>query len=177
MLSLTKPELAWVKVDCRCQRHTKRPLLSDNFSFAGAPENVGHLKQWILDKYVSSIFKKCPHQRLPMMEAKPLKLDRNPKTAPTAVYTATTAPLHWEDDAARMHIVPNHKKTPRWAVDLWPLNKNCKQKSQYSVLQSKQAVSVSSDQWKRVIGAWNGNQSEPLAGEDRHLTSFMTKLS
>ena len=31
------------------------------------------------------------------------------------------------------------------------------------------------DQWKTVIGAWNGYHSVPLAEEDRHLTTFITE--
>ena len=149
-----KHEIDGVTADCVCQRHTKPPALPTILPFPATPDNRDSMREWILQRYSSSTFNKCPHQRLPLMDSKPLKLHVDKNATPTAVYTTATVPLHWRDEIkaqldedvalgviekvppgvptlwqARMHVVPKHDGTPRRTVDLRPLNKYCKRES------------------------------------------------
>ena len=62
------------------------------------------MKKWILERYALSTFNMCPHQKLPVMDSKPLKLHLDPDARPVAVFTAATVPMHWIDEIkAQLH--------------------------------------------------------------------------
>ena len=47
---------------CGCPSHEKPPPLPDKLPFPATEENVGKMKQWLLDRYASSTFNRCPHR-------------------------------------------------------------------------------------------------------------------
>ena len=50
------------------------PPLPDRLPFEPREKNIGMMRDWILDRYRSSTFNKCPHQRLPMMPCEPVRI-------------------------------------------------------------------------------------------------------
>ena len=185
---------------CGCPRHSLPPEKPDSLPFAPTEENVDKMKLWLLNRFASSTFNRCPHQPLPMMKAEPIKIHIDPDATPKPVYTAATVPLHWRDEVqaqlnqdvslgviepvpsgvpttwqARMQVVAKPDGTPRRTVDLRVLNTHCKRETQHVVPPYKQARSVPAGGFRTVTDCWNGYHSCPLAEEDRHLTTFITE--
>ena len=185
---------------CGCPRHQLPPERPDFLPFDPTEQNVDAMKLWLLDRFSSSTFNRCPHQPLPMMKCDPIKIHIDPEAIPKPVYTAATVPIHWREEVqaqlnqdvalgiiepvpsgvpttwqARMHVVAKHDGTPRRTVDLRVLNTHCKRETQHVVPPYKQARSVPAGGFKTVTDCWNGYHSCPLAEEDRHLTTFITE--
>ena len=157
------------------------------------------MKEWLLQRYASSTFNKCPHQHLPAMEGPPIQIHISPKAQPIALRTPAPVPLHWQEqvehelqrDVAlgvlervphgeptkwcfRMVITRKHDGTPRRTVDLSPLNKLCEREAHSSKSPFHLARSVPPDSVKTVCDVWNGYHSVPIREDDRHLTTFTT---
>ena len=52
------------------------------------------MKAYLLDRYASSAFNKCPHEPLPMMKCAPIRIHIKENAKPVACNTAATVPLH-----------------------------------------------------------------------------------
>ena len=185
---------------CGCPRHSLPPERPGSLPFDPTEQNVDAMKLWLLNRFSSSTFNRCPHQPLPMMKVDPIKIHIDPDATPKAVYTAATVPIHWREEVqeqlnqdvamgiiepvpsgvpttwqARMQVVAKPDGTPRRTVDLRVLNTHCKRETQHVVPPYKQARSVPARTYRTVTDCWNGYHSCPLAEEDRHLTTFITE--
>ena len=115
--------------------------------FQATKENIGKLKNWLIERYSASTFNQCPHKPLPQMTGPPLELAIKPDTKPVAVHTASPVPMHWKDEVktgldrdvslgviepvppdepvtwcSRMVIAAKKDGSPRRTVDLQRLN-------------------------------------------------------
>jgi hypothetical protein len=54
------------------------------------------MKNWLLNRYASSSFNKCPHQILPVMEGPPIQFDIDPAAKPVFMRKPAPVPLHWQ---------------------------------------------------------------------------------
>jgi len=155
------------------------------------------MRAWLLERYKSSTFNKCPHQQLPTMTGPPVEIHLKDGVRPIASHKAPPVPLHWQeqvhsdlkcDEALgviervpmgepvewchRMVVTRKEDGSPRRTVDLSPLNKLCETYNSESPFHL--ARRVPRDTWKTVTDAWNGFHSVPLRESDRHLTTFIT---
>ena len=73
------------------------PPLPDRLPFEPREENIGVMRDWVLDRYRSSTFNKCPHQRLPMMPCEPVRIHIDPEAKPVAAMTARPVPVHFRE--------------------------------------------------------------------------------
>jgi hypothetical protein len=184
---------------CTCPPHSLPPPMPENLPFPATEENVGRLKQWLLDYYAASTFNVCPHSQLPLMTGPPLALMVDPEAKPVAIHTPIPVPLHWQDEVKagldtdvhlgvlepvpvgepvtwchRMVICKKKNGKPRRTVDLQTLNAHCSRETHHTPSPFHQARSVPSGKKKSVLDAWNGYHSVPIRRCDRHLTTFIT---
>ena len=183
-----------------CKRRGPPPPLPDNLPFPPAEENVDKMRAWLLERYGSSTFNKCSHQRLPMMSCKPLRIHVDPTAKPVAAHNARPVPIHLRDKVkaqldedvrlgviervpigtettwqSRMCVVSKPNGDPRRTVDYRHLNKNCLRENEHIVSPCKQARLIPAGVYKTKTDAWNGYHSCPLAAEDRDKTTFITE--
>ena len=169
--------------------------------FSCTPDNNAKFKEWLLSRYASSTFNKCPHQTQPAMSGPEMKIHVNPDAKPVAVHKMPSIPLHHEDlviadikrDIAlgvleyppanepvtwlhRMVVTTKSDGTPRRCVDMSPLNKQCERETHGCKKPFEMARSIPRNTWKTVCDAWNGYHSIPIRPEDRHLTGFMSPM-
>ena len=184
---------------CSCPQRSVAPHCPSQLPFDCKPENNSWMKSWLLDRYASCTFNTCPHHALPCMEGPPVEIHIDPLATPKACHTAAKIPLHWQervhhdllrDEALgviervpygepvtwchRMAITRKHDGSPRWTVDLSPLNKFCRRETFATESQFHLARRIPKDTWKTVTDAWNGYHSVPLRESDCHLTTFIT---
>ena len=130
---------------CDCPVRTRAPDPPTEMPFS--TNEVGKLKDWILERYASSTFNVCKHQPLPTMTGEPLRIFLDPDAKPHAVHTPSPIPVHFRDEVkkqldmdvelgvlekvppntptkwcARMVIATKHDGSPRRTVDLQALN-------------------------------------------------------
>ena len=185
--------------DCGCPLRSKPPAKPSKLPFTPTQENIPKMRQWILDRYESSTFNKCPHQQLPLMEVPPIRILIDPEAKPVCYNTPATIPIHWMEDVKKkleedvklgvLERVPMGEKplwcfrmvlarkpdgSPRRTVDLSPLNKYCYREPHHVQSPFQQARSIPSNTFRTVMDAWNGYHSVPIAEADRHLTTFIT---
>ena len=86
---------------CSCLTRTLPPGRPTTLPFECTQENVPKMKQWLVDRYASSTFNRCPHQKLPLMDGPPIKIMVDPNATPVKVNTPATVPLHWQEEAER----------------------------------------------------------------------------
>ena len=135
---------------CGCPTRTLPPTRPQSLSFECTTENNPKMRDWLVNRYATSTFNKCPHQQLPGMTGPAIRFHVDPKAEPVAVHTPSTVPLHWQevvekqinDDIAlgvlervpigelslwchQMVLVKKADGTPRRTVNLSPLNRHC----------------------------------------------------
>ncbi len=76
----------------------------------------------------------------------------------------------------RMVVTRKYDGTPRWTVDLSPLNRHCRRETFATESPFHLTRRVPSNSWKTVTDAWNGYHSAPLCESDRHLTTLITSF-
>ena len=188
-----------VRAECGCLKRDLPPEMPSSLPFPCTSDNKGKMKKWLLDRYASSTFNKCPHQVLPTMEGPPIQIHMRPDAQPIALRKPAPVPLHWQEqvendlrrDVAlgvlervphgeptkwcfRMVVTRKDNGNPRRTVDLSPLNKYCEREAHGSKSPFNLARSVPTSSVKTVFDAWNGYHSVPIRAEDRHLTTFTT---
>lgn len=186
---------------CGCSRRTVVPDKPTTFPFPCSPENNEKMRQWLIDRYSSSVFNVCPHQPLSSMKGPPLEIHLKEGAKPVACHKAPPIPLHWQekvfadlqrDEALgviervplgepvewchRMVVTRKHDGSPRRTVDLSPLNKHCLRETHNSESPFHTARRIPPNTWKTVTDAWNGYHSVPLRESDRPLTTFITQF-
>ena len=175
------------RADCSCLLRKQPPGRPDKLSFACTQENTDKIKDWLLNRYASSTFNKCPHQILPTMEGPAIQIHVDPKATPIAIHTPAPVPLHWQEQVERdlqrdvalgvlervphgeptkwcfrMVITRKHDGQPRRTVDLSPLNKFCERETHSSKSPLHLARSVPPKSVKTVFDVWNGYHSVPI---------------
>ena len=189
-----------IRAECGCLRRTKAPGKPEKLPFACTKENVGLMKLWLLDRYASSSFNRCPHQTLPDMQGPPMKLHIDPDAKLVNFRTPAPVPIHWQDKVKqdldrdvdlgviepvpygeaikvchRMVLTRKHNGDPRRTVDLSPTNKYCERETYPSKSPFHLARSVPQSSFKTVFDAWNSFHAVPLRESDRYLTTFITQ--
>ena len=185
--------------DCSCQKRQLPPGKPNQLPFEANVDNAGKMKAWLLKRYATSTFNKCPHRPLPAMKGPPIQFHIDPDATPITMRKPAPVPLHWQEqveeelnrDVAlgvlervphgeptgwcfRMVVTRKHNGDPRRTVDLSPLNKFCQREAHASKSPFQLARSVPPSSHKTVLDAWNGYHSVPIREEDQHLTTFTT---
>ena len=83
---------------CGCPKRTQPPPPPTELPHPATEANRERLQEFLLDYYGSSTFNTCPHQRLSLMEAPPMRLMVDHSAQPVAHHKAIPVPLHWCDD-------------------------------------------------------------------------------
>jgi len=82
---------------CECLLRNKPPPRPSRLPFEPTEENNEKMKNWLLQRFASSTFNKCPHQPLPMMSGPPIKIHIKADAEPSAVHTPAQIPIHWRE--------------------------------------------------------------------------------
>ena len=184
---------------CECPTRVLPPKAPAALPFPCIPENNSKMKEWLLQRFSSSTFNRCPHQKLTGMTGSDIKIHIDPTATPVTAHTPAMVPLHWQDEVEkqikndvamgvleevpfgepslwchRMVITQKADGSPRRTVDLSPLNKHCLRETHHVQPPFQQAKAIPHNTWKSVTDAWNGYHSVPICQEDRHLTTFVT---
>ena len=135
---------------CECPTRVLPPKAPAALPFPCIPENNSKMKEWLLQRFSSSTFNRCPHQKLTRMTGPDIKIHIDPIATPFTAHTPSMVPLHWQDEVEkqikndvamgvleevpfgepsfwchRMVITRKADGSPRRTVDLSPLNKHC----------------------------------------------------
>ena len=184
---------------CSCPKRQKPPAVPTDIPFKPTEENIGIIKQWIVDRYRSSTFNTCEEQELPKMSGPPLEIDVDPSVTPSAVHTPIPVPVHWQKQVkaqldrdvnlgviepvpwgeattwcSRMVTVAKTDGSPRRTIDLQAVNDASVRQTHHTPSPFHQAMSVPHNTKKSVFDAWNGYHSLAVREEDRHYTTFIT---
>lgn len=186
---------------CSCSPRQSPPSRPVKLPFSPCEANNGKMRQWLLDRFSSSTFNKCRHQRLPKMSGPPIAIHIQPGVKPTAVHSPAPIPLHWKEQVKKQldadvelgvieKVGPGNPTTwchraiwvrkadgtPRRVVDLQPLNKHCSRETHHTVPPFQQARSIPPNTFRSVTDAWNGYHSVPVRESDRELLTFITEF-
>ena len=184
---------------CGCLKRESPLEKPTRLPFQCTMENVDKMKDWLLIRYASSAFNKCPHQKLPEMEGPPIEIHVDQNATPVTLRKPAPVPLHWQEqveeelhrDVAldvlervplgepttwcfKMVVTRKDDGSPRRTVDLSPMNKHCERELHTSKSPFNLARSVPDNSFKTVFDAWNGYHSVPIRAADRHLTTSTT---
>ena len=185
---------------CECPTRSLPPGQPSALPFPATEENSEKMRQWLLQRYASSTFNKCPHQPLPVMTGPPMKIRISESAVPTVTRRSPRTPAHWKADVKNqldqdvalgviekvppgtpttwlhnMVITPKSDGSPRRTIDLQPLNKVSLREKHHVIPPAEQVRTVPKDQIMTVFDAWNGYHSIPVHEEDRDKLSFNTE--
>ena len=185
--------------DCGCLKRELPPKKPSTLPFEATLGNSDRMKEWLLNRYASSAFNKCPHEVLPAMDGPPIQIHIDDHARPVSLRKPAPVPLHWQEQVERdiqrdvalgvLERVPHGEPTtwcfrmvvtrkedgsPRRTVDLSPLNALCQRELHTSRAPFNLARSVPAGSVKTVLDASNAYHSVPIREEDRHLTTFTT---
>ena len=189
-----------IQETCTCPKRTATPIRPETIPFEPTPANVPKLKAWLLDQFASSAFNQCPHQPLPKMTGKPVKLHFKEGTTPYAVHTPIPVPHHWKKKVkedldrdirlgiiekvpqgttttwcARMVVTPKKNGNPRRTVDLQKLNNATFRETHHTPSPFDLVSTIPTNTWKTVLDAWNGYHSLALDESTKDATTFITE--
>ena len=161
--------------ECGCLKRELTSGKPEMLPFPCTKDNANKMKEWLLERYASSTFNKCPHQILSAMEGPPIQFHIAPDTKPIAFRKPAPVPLHWQEQVEQdllrdvslgvLERVPHGEPTnwcfrmvitrkedggPCRTVDLSPLNKFCQweapaSKSPFLLARSIQVIQVIQD--------------------------------
>ena len=83
---------------CSCPKRSNPPPVPTALPYPATEENVDKLKQWIINRYLSSTFNTCEEQELNKISGPPLEIDVDPSVKPSAVHTPLPVPVHWQKE-------------------------------------------------------------------------------
>jgi len=85
-----------VYAECGCLKRELPPNKPTHLPFDLSHENaVASMKEWLLSRYASSTFNKCPHQLLPLMDGPPIEIHIDEHAKPVAFLKPRPVALHW----------------------------------------------------------------------------------
>ena len=186
---------------CSCPERTLPPPVPKHCPFPATPENVGRIKDWIVNYYGASAFNTCTYQQLPMVTSSPpLRLLVDPDYKPVAVLRPGSVPLHLVKEVkegldkderlgviekvpvntpvtwcARMVVCMKKSGKVRRTVDFKPFNRAAPRQTHAVEPPFMQASKVPPRTWRTCLDAWEGYHSIPIHEEDRHITTFLTQ--
>jgi hypothetical protein len=186
---------------CSCPERTLPPPVPEQCPFPATPENVGRIKDWVVEYYRASAFNTCTYQQLPMVTSSPpLKLLVDPDFKPVAVFRPGSVPLHLEKEVkegldkderlgviekvpvntpvtwcTRMVVCMKKSGKVRRTVDFKPVNRAAPRQTHAVEPPFLQASKVPPRTWRTCLDAWEGYHSIPIHEEDRHITTFLTQ--
>jgi len=194
---------AGVKVDddvCNCHQRIAAPERPDRIPFEPTKQNLPKLKAWLLDRFSSSGFNKCPHQELNSMTGAPMEIHFKEDAEPYAVHTPIPVPMYWKYNVkedierdvrlgiiekvpqgtpvkwcSRMVVVGKPDLTPRRVVDLQQLKKATLRETHYTNTPFEIVSQTPNNTVKTVLDAWNGYHSLMLADASKDATTFITE--
>ena len=70
---------------CTCPQRTAPPGLPDKLPCDPIPANVPKMREYILNRYASSTFNKCPHHPIPTIPGPPIGIHVDPNATPGIV--------------------------------------------------------------------------------------------
>ncbi len=187
------------KEECTCLPRSATPGRPDKLPFDAIPENVDKMKEYLLNRYASSTFNKCPHHKIPEILGPPISIHIDPEATPVCVNVPSQVPIHLEyevnkglDEDEAMGIIEKvpHNEPSEWChrmvlarkdsggvrrtVDLSPLNQHCMREVHAMRSPFELAKGVPARTWRTVSDAWNSFHGLPLREKDRPLTTFIT---
>ena len=185
---------------CTCPKRSTTPTKPDKVPFEPTPKNVLKLKEWLLKEFAASAFNQCPHQPLPEMTGKPVKLRFKEESKPHAIHTPIPVPRYWKQEVkadldrdvrlgiiekvpqgtttewcARMVVTPKKTGKPRRTVDLQQLNKATFRETHHTPSPFDLVSTVPTQSRKTVLDAWNGYHSLALDETTKEATTFITE--
>ena len=185
---------------CSCPKRSPAPERVSEIPYPPVKENVGKLKEWILQRYAASAFNRCTYQELNVMTGEPMKINFKKGAIPYAVHTPIRVPVHWEekmkadiDRDVRLGIleevpqgtptthcarmVPQAKKNgdPRRTIDMQKLKEITLRETHHTPSPHDVVSSIPPNTYKTVADAWNGYHSLLLAEESKDATTFITQ--
>ena len=194
---LTPHNLCWPHVDAYYAPPLPQACTTTIFSHTWEHTKM---RNWLVNKFASLSFNKCPHQPLPAMPGPPMEITIDPKARAYVTRRPANTPLHWKEEISSqlkrdealgviervppntpvtwMHrtvYTPKADGSPRRTVDLQSLNKYCVRDIHHCIPPAQQARSVPPNTVRTVLDAWNGFHSIEIREEDRHLTTFLTE--
>ena len=164
-------------------------------------ENVGKLKQWLVDAFSDTAFNKEGRQgKFPTLKGPPGRVHLKEGAVPKARHSPIPVPFHMkeavkkalDDDVRRGIIVPvpvgsatewcstmvvTSKKDgrPRRTVDFQALNSQCLRETHHQGSPFHLAMQVPAGAFKTVLDAVDGYHSVELDEESQPLTTFITE--
>ena len=185
---------------CGCPTRTEPPGRPGQLPFPATAENTARMKDWLLSRYASSTFNRCPHQPLPTMTGPEMEIRVSETCTPSVTRRPVRVPTHWQERVKRdldrdvalgviervppgtpvtwlhnMVLSAKSDGSPRRTVDLQPLNKHSVRETHHTVPPAQQARAIPRHQIMTVTDAWNGYHAIPIKEEDRHKTTFITE--
>ncbi|MEL6802565.1 MAG: reverse transcriptase family protein, partial [Bacteroidota bacterium] len=199
-IDVSTPDMKHPVAECGCPARSLPPERPQGVPFkVRCDDDVGKLKEWLLNYYSASSFNTCTHQPLPKMHGPPLRLMIDPDATPIAHHTPINVPIHWMDEVKagldrdvrlgviqpvpvgqpvtwchRMVVCAKKDGKPRRTVDMQSLNKHACRETHHTQSPYLQARSVPSSKLKTVFDCWNGYHSIALHHDDYHYTTFIT---
>ena len=186
--------------ECNCSARTTTPERPSELPFPATPENVGKLKQWLIEAFESSSFNMCTHQKKPEMSGEPMQVRFEKHYNPVAVHTPIPVPHHWKQQVkadldrdvrmgviepvpqgtvttwcSRMVVAPKTDGTPRRTVDYQKLNSATMRETHHTPTPFNLVSTIPSGKVKTVLDAWNGYHSLSLDHAAKKATTFITE--
>ncbi len=79
---------------CSCSQRTPPPGLPEKLPFDPDPANIPKMRDYIVNRYLSSTFNKCPHHPIPIIPGPPISIHIDPDATPVSC-SVLQAPLHF----------------------------------------------------------------------------------
>ena len=80
---------------CNCPSRSPPPGLPTQLPFDPIPENIHKMKDYLLNRYASSTFNKCPHHPIPAIPGPPMSIHVDPDATPISCSIPSQVPLHY----------------------------------------------------------------------------------
>ena len=161
-------------------------------------DNVGKLKNYIIEKFEKSVFTRTTPFR--EMNCKPAHIHLKTEAVPFATHVPIPTPIHWKEQikadldrdvkdgiiekvpvgepvqwCSPMVVTAKKDGRPRRTVDLQRLNAQCSRETHHCESPFKLACRVTPNTKKTVLDATDGYHAIPLDDDSKPLTTFITE--
>ncbi len=172
---------------CVCPQRTPPPGLPEKLPFDPDPANIPKMRDYILNRYLSSTFNKCPHHPIPTIPGPSISIHVDPDATPVSCSVPSQVPLHFQEKVEkglkedekmgviskvphnvptkwchRMVVTPKGNGDVRRTINLSPLNKHTLREVHAMRTPFQLCKSVPANTWRTVTDAWNGFNSMGL---------------
>ena len=181
-----------------CGVESELPSRPTKLPYPPTSENVDKLKNYLIDKFESSVFSRTKPFR--EMNCKPAHIHLKPGSVPFATHSPIPTPIHWKEQikadldrdeedgiiekvpvgepvhwCSPMVVAAKKDGRPRRTVDLQRLNSQCLRETHHCESPFKLACQVAPNTKKTVLDATDGYHAIPLDDESKPLTTFITE--